>query len=209
MQSAKSAWLCSFFFLSSFAISSSKPAALHSGGFRLVPGVTGAVLLPCRGSYDVTCMAVYLLWTQRCGQAEDRVLCPEETEWDNLSWESKRLRLICVFSVCVLGVRIIFVPFVMRMTNFILMRQIFPGFLCIMIVITSCGPYLSYTGAWMFSSSMRSLMTSSHLPLIFSMARSSFGVHYNKSMTTQSASSTIFSSYFKLICILFHRKCQN
>lgn len=37
--------------------------------------------------------------------------------------------------------------------------------------------HLSYAGTWRFSSSMRRRMTSSHLPWIFSAARSSFGVH--------------------------------
>lgn len=39
-----------------------------------------------------------------------------------------------------------------------------------------CG-YLLYAGNGMFSSSIRRFMTSSHLPWIFSTARSSFGVH--------------------------------
>lgn len=56
--------------------------------------------------------------------------------------------------------------------------------------------YLSYAGIWRFSSSIRRLMTSSHLPWIFSTAKSSFGVHWNKIKTKKMSRPRIISMWF-------------
>lgn len=69
--------------------------------------------------------------------------------------------------------------------------------------ISECN-YLSYTGIWMFSSSIKRLMTSSHLPFIFSTARSSFGVHWNKRTTTSSARVKWLQQHYMLNLIQSH-----
>lgn len=142
--------LRSFFLLPAFAIASPKPAAVHDR--RLLPGNRRAVLLMKR-SDDLTGAAVLLLWLQGRGETEDGVLCSEENRVrKSESGDSDPILHQCSFNLSAVRTH----------------------------HSSSSIPHLSYAGIWRFSSSMRRLMTSSHLPWIFSTARSSFGVHWNK-----------------------------